>query len=135
MDRILKSFVQKHFTFSCLPKIKRQRIYQIIVKEGNDDHKYLWRPDLRYNNFEILRSAILLDNIDMVCAETVKYKPTGNYSGLINYSNIIYFLVNDWITVNQFFKGTEFLMFQKFGKNRKKIKVNNIGAKDNILLV
>ena len=35
-------------------------------------------------------SAIALDKVDLVCAETVEAKPTGNDSGFITYSNKIY---------------------------------------------
>ena len=35
--------------------------------------------------------SIALDKIDLAYAETVKYKPTGNDSGFITYSNTMYF--------------------------------------------
>ena len=59
-------------------------LYQKILKEGNGDHKYLRCTDLWYNNFEVLRSEIALDKVNLECAETVKYKPTRNYSGFIS---------------------------------------------------
>ena len=36
-------------------------------------------------------SDILLYKVDLVCAESVKAKPTINYSGLITYPNTIFF--------------------------------------------
>ena len=33
----------------------------------------------------------MLDKVDLVCAETVKSKPNGKYSGFVHYSNTIYF--------------------------------------------
>ena len=63
--------------------------------------------NLRYNNFEIICSAIALDKVYLACAEMVKAKPTGNYSVFITYSNTIYFsriwfdkrgyLITQWI--------------------------------------
>ena len=47
-------------------------------------------PDIRGNNFEVLHSNITLDKVDMVFSETVKDKPTEDYSGFITYSNTIY---------------------------------------------
>ena len=38
-----------------------------------------------------MSSDIALDKVDLVCAETVKAKPTVNDSGVITYSNTIYF--------------------------------------------
>ena len=38
-----------------------------------------------------MRSTIVLNKVDLVCVKTVKAKPTGNNSGLITYSNTIYF--------------------------------------------
>ena len=61
-----------------------QRIYQRLLKEGNDDHKYLSFPDLRDKNFDILHSAIALNEVDLACAETVKAKATVNDSNFIN---------------------------------------------------
>ena len=60
-------------------------MYQKILKAGNGDHKYLIYPDLLYKSFEVLRSAIPLDKVDLVCEKTVKVKPTGNDSGFITY--------------------------------------------------
>ena len=63
-------------------------------------------PDIRGNNFEVLNSNITLDKVDMVFSETVKDKPTVDYSGFITYSNTIYisgiwlynsvYLMNQW---------------------------------------
>ena len=41
-------------------------------------------------------SLIALYNIDIDCAENVKVKPTGSYSGFITYSNTINFAVK-WL--------------------------------------
>ena len=43
-------------------------IYEELLKEGDVDHKYLRFPDLRYKGFDILRSYITLDKVDLVCA-------------------------------------------------------------------
>ena len=60
-------------------------MYHKFLKEGNGYHKFIRCPDLGDNNFEVLRSEITLDNVDIDCAETVKAKPTGNDSGFITY--------------------------------------------------
>ena len=65
-----------------------------LLKEGNSDRKYLRCLDLRDNNFEVLRLEIALDKADLGCAETVKSKPTGYYSGFIIYLNFLILLVN-----------------------------------------
>ena len=62
------------------------------MKKDNGDHKYLRCPDLRYNNFQVLRSAIALDKINLDYAENFKAKPTGNDSGFITYSTHNHFL-------------------------------------------
>ena len=77
-----------------------QHMYQNILKESDDYHKFLRCPDLWDNNFEVLSLEIALDKVDLECAETVKSKPTGNDSGFIPYSNIINFLGNGYITDN-----------------------------------
>ena len=66
-------------------------IYQKIFKEVNGYKNYLICPYVWYNNFEVLHSVIELDKVDLECAETVKAKPTRNYSDFITYSNKIYF--------------------------------------------
>ena len=66
-----------------------KHLYQKFLKEGNGDHKYLRCPDPQDNNFEVLCSAILLDEIYIDCEETVTDKPTGNGLGFITYSNTI----------------------------------------------
>ena len=66
-------------------------MYQKLLKEGNGDHKYLRCRYLQYKNFEVMSSAIALDKIDLDCAENVKAKPTGDYSGFITYSNTMIF--------------------------------------------
>ena len=72
-----------------------------------------------------MQSAIELDKVDLVCAETVKSKPTVNYSGFITYSNTIDFsgkwfdnsgyIITQWIN----FERTGFIMDKKIGKNQK----------------
>ena len=66
-------------------------MYSKLLKEVNGDHKYLRRPDIWYSNFEVIRSSITLDKVDLVCAENLKYKPTGNDSVFIDHSNTIDF--------------------------------------------
>ena len=41
-------------------------------------------------------SAITLNKVGLECAETVKYKPTENYSGFISYPNTINFVIK-WL--------------------------------------
>ena len=55
-------------------------MYQKIFKKDNCDNKYLSHPDLGDNKFEVLCSEIVFYKVDLVCVETVKAKPTGNYS-------------------------------------------------------
>ena len=62
-----------------------QHMYQDILKKGNGAHKYLRCPDLWDNNFEVLRSEIALDKVDLGCTETGNSKPTRNDSGFITY--------------------------------------------------
>ena len=59
--------------------------HQNVLKEGNGDYNYLRCPDLQDNNFEVMSSEITLDKADLVCAETVKAKPTRNNSFFITY--------------------------------------------------
>ena len=66
-------------------------MYQNLLKEGSGDHKYLSCQDLQELFFEVLRSEIELDKVDLVCAENLKYKPTGNDSVFIDHSNTIDF--------------------------------------------
>ena len=66
-------------------------MYNIFLKEGNGGHKFSRCIYLRDNNFEVLRSEITLDKVSIDCVETVKAKPTGNYSDFITYSNTINF--------------------------------------------
>ena len=49
-----------------------QRMYKNILKDGNGDHKYLRCPYPQYENFEVLCSVIALNEVDLVCAETVR---------------------------------------------------------------
>ena len=66
-------------------------MYQNLLKEGSGDHKYLSCQDLQELFFEVLRSEIELDKVDLVCAETVKPKPTGSNSSFITYAITSYF--------------------------------------------
>ena len=81
-----------------------QYIYHKLLKEFDGDYKYLRFPDLWDNIFEVLCSAIALYKLDLVCAETFKYKPTINDSGFITYSSTIYLwyiLDNSGYIINQ----------------------------------
>ena len=66
-------------------------MFQIFLKEGNGDNKFLRCPYLRDNTIEVLCSEIALDKVDLDCAEAVKAKLTGNDSGFITDSNPINF--------------------------------------------
>ena len=76
-----------------------QCLYQNILKEGNDYHEYLRCPNLLEKNFEFLRSEIVMEKVDLICAETVKATPTGSDSVFITYSKTIKKLVYGKITV------------------------------------
>ena len=65
-------------------------MYNDILKEFNGDHKFLRCTNLRNNSFEFMRSTIALDKLDLVCAETIKAKPDGNYSVFITYSERLF---------------------------------------------
>ena len=78
--------VQESFYFQCNSRTKMQRMYQMILKEGNDDYTYLRRQYLGDNNFEVVFSEISLDKLDVDCAENIEAKPIRNDSGLITYS-------------------------------------------------
>ena len=87
-------------------------------------------------------SAITLDKVDLVCAETIKNKPTGNHSGFITYSNKIYFsgiwLYNSGYIITQWIVLVErkfCLMVQNIRNEKKILKVGKIGAKYDILTV
>ena len=67
-----EELVTENFYFKWPTRTKMKLMYQNILKEGNGDHKYLRCIDLCYENFEVLCSAITLDKVDLVCAETVK---------------------------------------------------------------
>ena len=86
-----KELVPDHLYFQWPDRTKTQHMCQKILKEGDGYHNYLRFPDLRDNNFDVMHSEIALDNVYLVCAETFKYKPTGNYSGFITYSNTLFF--------------------------------------------
>ena len=68
----------QNFYFQRPAITKMQRICQNILKEGNGDHKYLRCQNIWDNNFEVMRSEIALDKVDMACAETIKDKYNGN---------------------------------------------------------
>ena len=61
------------------------------MKEGNVGQKISRCPNIRDNNFNVLRSAIALNKVDLECAENVRAKPTGNNLSFITYSNTIDF--------------------------------------------
>ena len=52
----IKELVPENFYFQRPARTKIQRLYQNTLKEGNVYQKYLRCPDLRYNNFVVLRS-------------------------------------------------------------------------------
>ena len=79
------------FFSQCPDRTKMHRVYQRLLREVNDNHKYLRCPDLRYNNLEVFHVAIVLDKADLVCA--VKEKSIIYDAGFITYSKIIYFAV------------------------------------------
>ena len=72
----------------------------------------------------------------MVCAEIVKAKPTGNYSGFITYSNTIYFsdtwldktgyLITKWdfFVKNRTFRGSKDWGEQKESSRLGKLVLN-----------
>ena len=80
-------------------RTKIQRVHQNLLKEVNSDHKYLQCPYLQENNFEVPRSAILLDKEGLACAETIKVETTINGSSFITYSNTIYFPIIGYTTL------------------------------------
>ena len=92
-------------------------------------------------NLEVLRSAIVLDKINLEFAENVKYKPTGNNSVFITYSNTINvdseYLDNIGYLINKLFfcKRTGYHMVEKIGKNKKVIKAGKTSGKYYILTV
>ena len=69
-----EELVSENFYFQWPSRTKMQHLYQNILKESNGDHKYLRCPDIRDNNFEVMRPAITLDKVDQNCAETVEKK-------------------------------------------------------------
>ena len=68
-----------------------RHMHQKFLKEGNVGHKFLRCTYIWDNNFEFMRSEIVLDKFDLEFAETVKAKPTRTNSGFIIYSNTIDF--------------------------------------------
>ena len=55
------------FYFKWTARTKIQRMHKKFLKEVNGDHNYLRYTYIRYNNFEVLHSAIALDKIDLGC--------------------------------------------------------------------
>ena len=80
-----EDIVPENFLFQWPDRTKMHRIYQNLLKEVNCDHKYVRCTYLIDNNFEFLKASITLDQVALVCAEIVKYKPTGNIAGFIAY--------------------------------------------------
>ena len=81
----------ENFYFQWSSRNNMKRMYRQLLNEGNSEQKYLRCPDLWDNNFEVLRSSIALDKVDIECANIVKPEPTRNDSGFINYSDTIHF--------------------------------------------
>ena len=78
IELYLKELVWENYYFWCPVRTKMQCKYQNLLKEVNGNHKYLRCTYLRHNNFEVLHLAIKFYKIDLVCSETVKYKPNRN---------------------------------------------------------
>ena len=53
-------------------------ICRIILKEVNVCHKYLKRPNIQDSIFEVLRTSVSLDKVDLSCAKVLRVKLTGN---------------------------------------------------------
>ena len=69
-----KEFDLEHFLFHWPCQTKMRQIYQRILKEVNGYQNYLGFPDLRDNNFEVMRKSISLNKVGLVCADTVREK-------------------------------------------------------------
>ena len=63
-----EEIVPEHFHFQWPDITKMQYIHKSILKEDNDDHKYLKCPYLRDKTFEVISSSIALNKVDLVCA-------------------------------------------------------------------
>ena len=100
-------------------------LHHNLLKEVNVDNKYLSCLDIWDKKFEVFRSLIALNKVNLDFAETVKAKPTRNDLGFITYSNTINFQVNglnQWLSNNSMeniCKRTGYHMVQKIGKNQK----------------
>ena len=58
----------EHLFFQWYIRTKMKCISQSLLKEVNGQHKYLRRPYLQDNEFEVLRKSISWDKIYVVCA-------------------------------------------------------------------
>ena len=63
-----EEIVPENFHFQSPSRTKVQHVYQKILKEGNGDHNYLRLIEVQDKNFDVLRSEIVLDKFDLVCA-------------------------------------------------------------------
>ena len=61
-----EELVTEKLCFQCPVRTKIQRMYHNVLTEVNGNNKYLMCPNLQYNNFEVLHSAIELDKADLV---------------------------------------------------------------------
>ena len=73
-----------------------------------------------------MRSSITLDKVDLVCAENLKYKPTGNDSVFIDHSNTIDFS-GIWLDIS----GYLITQWQKIVKEQAVSWFNNLGRTKN----
>ena len=80
-----------------------------------------------------MRTAISLDKVDPSCAKILREKPTGEDSGFIYYSDIIYFSVS-YTDVKIWCKMLS-LGFKKLVRSSKINKAVNISDKYDILIV
>ena len=105
LNYILKILIQKFSTFSGLPEKKCNVCIKSFWKKVIAIPNILRCTDLQNKNYEVLRSTIALEKVNLDCSETVKSKPTRNDSGFIISSNTINFdskwLYNSGYLLNQ----------------------------------
>ena len=68
----------ENFLFEWPGRNKFHLVYKRLLKEGNDDHKYLRCLYIQENKCKVLHGNITLDKIDLAFAEKIRAKPTGN---------------------------------------------------------
>ena len=120
-----ENIVPETFYFQWPARTKIQRLHQNILKEGNGYQKYLMCPDLWDRNFQVVCSEISLYKVDLKCVETVKSKPSVDYSGLLptqtqSFSSI-WLDNNDYLIMQwKILWKTGCLVVQKKDKNQKR---------------